>query len=108
MTVGEREVRLPTQKKTALSRKDLEIRRRKRRKEASLPHVKDSQIARWARDHGRQMGARTIFFEMGGTSPMGAILSFDNLESIYVEPELKSAGTISISDCRRLLEETIH
>ena len=52
--------------------------------------------------------ARTIFFEMGGTSPMGAILSFDNLESIYVEPELKSAGTISISDCRRLLEETIH
>ena len=25
--------------------------------------------------------ARTIFFEMGGTSPMGVILSFDNLES---------------------------
>ena len=42
------------------------------------PDVKDSQIARWACDHEPRMG-RNDFFEMGGTSPMGDILSFDNV-----------------------------
>ena len=29
--------------------------------QTSLPDVKDSQIARWARDHGRQMGENDFF-----------------------------------------------
>ena len=46
--------------------------------------------------------ARTIFFEMGGTSPMGVILSFDNLES---KPPAVQVSQQDPGLCRKYVSE---